>query len=78
MYVALGRVKHRLRFSALGFMDDPYPVRSAFSLLNQDPAEADKLLKIQRELDETKIILNGLDTKVEKHDSSVQKQIKDN
>ncbi|CAN6563972.1 unnamed protein product [Malus baccata var. baccata] len=78
---------------ALGFMDDHYPVRSAFSLLNQvldeyqknfgdswrtakqdgtqpwpylsaaltkfqDPAEADKLLKIQRELDETKIILH--------------------
>ncbi|KAI3993329.1 hypothetical protein MKX01_010072 [Papaver californicum] len=77
----------------LGFMDDHYPVRSAFSLLNkvldeyeknfgdswktaqadatqpwpyltealtkfQDPAEADKLLKIQRELDETKIILH--------------------
>ncbi|KAL6324138.1 hypothetical protein AAG906_006409 [Vitis piasezkii] len=77
---------------ALGFMDDNYPVRSAFSLLNkvleeyqknfgdswrnaqadvtqpwpylnealtkfQDPAEADKLLKIQRDLDETKIIL---------------------
>ncbi|KAF3678724.1 VAMP-like protein YKT62 [Capsicum annuum] len=79
---------------ALGFMDDHYPVRSAFSLLNQvldeymknfgdswksvqsdnaqpwpylnealakfqDPAEADKLFKIQRELDETKIILIG-------------------
>ncbi|MCL7049031.1 hypothetical protein MKW94_018846 [Papaver nudicaule] len=77
----------------LGFMDDHYPVRSSFSLLNkvldeyeknfgdswktaqadatepwpylnealtkfQDPAEADKLLKIQRELDETKIILH--------------------
>ncbi|KAI5557304.1 hypothetical protein POPTR_018G110700v4 [Populus trichocarpa] len=77
---------------ALGFMDDHYPVRSSFSLLDkvieeyqknfgeswrtaqadssqpwpylnealtkfQDPAEADKLLKIQRELDETKIIL---------------------
>ncbi|KAF8393064.1 hypothetical protein HHK36_021305 [Tetracentron sinense] len=77
----------------VGFMDDHYPVRSAFSLLNkvldeyqknfgdtwrtaqadatqpwpylnealtkfQDPAEADKLLKIQRELDETKIILH--------------------
>ncbi|CAI9098898.1 OLC1v1035630C3 [Oldenlandia corymbosa var. corymbosa] len=77
---------------ALGYMDDHYPVRSAFSLLNQvldeyqkvfgdswksaqadntqpwpyltealakfqDPAEADKLLRIQRELDETKIIL---------------------
>lgn len=77
----------------IGFMDDHYPVRSAFSLLNQvldeyqksfgeswrnvradstqpwpylsealtkyqDPAEADKLLKIQRELDETKIILH--------------------
>nr|GLL47250.1 putative SWI/SNF-related matrix-associated actin-dependent regulator of chromatin subfamily A member 3-like 3 [Ipomoea trifida] len=41
----------------LGFMDDHYPVRSAFSLLNQDPAEADKLLKIQRELDGTKIFL---------------------
>nr|GLL47190.1 eIF-2-alpha kinase activator GCN1 isoform X14 [Ipomoea trifida] len=38
-------------------MGDPYPVRSAFSMLNQDPAEADKLLKIQRELDETKIVL---------------------
>lgn len=78
---------------ALGFMDDHYPVRSAFSLLNQvldeyqknfgdswktvrsdvtqpwpylddaltkfqDPAQADKILKIQRELDETKIILH--------------------
>ncbi|XP_075517701.1 VAMP-like protein YKT61 isoform X1 [Primulina tabacum] len=77
---------------ALGFTDDHYPVRSAFSLLDQvldeylknfseswktmqsdstqpwpylneaitkfqDPAEADKLLRIQRELDETKIIL---------------------
>ncbi|MCL7047279.1 hypothetical protein MKW94_016478, partial [Papaver nudicaule] len=74
-------------------MDDHYPVRSAFSVLNkvldeyqnffgdtwrnvqadstepwqflndlltkfQDPADADKLLKIQRELDETKIILH--------------------
>ncbi|XAR50745.1 hypothetical protein NMG60_11005160 [Bertholletia excelsa] len=78
---------------ALGFMDDHYPVQSAFSLLNQvldeykknfgeswrtvqadktqpwpyldealtkfqDPAQADKLLKVQRELDETKIILH--------------------
>ncbi|KAL0710070.1 hypothetical protein Bca4012_017048 [Brassica carinata] len=79
---------------AVGFMDDHYPVRSAFSLLSQvideyqksfgetwksakedstqpswpyladaltkfqDPAEADKLLKIQRELDETKIIIH--------------------
>ncbi|KAG9439672.1 hypothetical protein H6P81_019837 [Aristolochia fimbriata] len=77
---------------AVAFMDDHYPVRSAFCLLNkvldeyqknfgdswraaktdathawpflgealakfQDPAEADKLLKIQRDLDETKIIL---------------------
>ncbi|KAL6973883.1 VAMP-like protein ykt61 [Sarracenia purpurea var. burkii] len=77
---------------AVGFMDDHYPVRSSFSLLNkvldeyqknfgdswrtvqadstqpwpylnevlmkfQDPAEADNL-KIQRELDETKIILH--------------------
>ncbi|CAL9199954.1 unnamed protein product, partial [Musa hybrid cultivar] len=77
----------------VAFMDDHYPVRSAFSLLNkvldeyqkafgeswrvqqtdstqpwsyltealtkfQDPAEADKLLKIQKELDETKIILH--------------------
>ncbi|XP_073013129.1 VAMP-like protein YKT61 isoform X2 [Typha latifolia] len=76
----------------VAFMDDHYPVRSAFSLLNkvldeyqkafgeswratqtdatqpwpylndalakfQDPVEADKLLKIQRDLDETKIIL---------------------
>ncbi|CAL4960284.1 unnamed protein product [Urochloa decumbens] len=78
---------------AVAFMDDHYPVRSAFSLLNkvldeyqkdfgdswksstadgtqqwpfltdaltkfQDPAEADKLMKIQRDLDETKIILH--------------------
>nr|GLL44401.1 methanol O-anthraniloyltransferase-like [Ipomoea trifida] len=32
---ALVGSNQRLRFSALGFMDDPYPVRSAFSLLNQ-------------------------------------------
>ncbi|XP_074588480.1 VAMP-like protein YKT61 [Curcuma longa] len=78
---------------ALAFTDDHYPVRSAFSLLNQildeyqkafgeswrdvkvdatqpwlyltealikfqDPAEVDKLFKIQRDLDETKIILH--------------------
>uniref|UniRef100_A0A0E0CDB6 V-SNARE coiled-coil homology domain-containing protein n=1 Tax=Oryza meridionalis TaxID=40149 RepID=A0A0E0CDB6_9ORYZ len=43
---------------AIAFTDDHYPVRSAFSLLNTDPAEADKLLKIQRDLDETKIILH--------------------
>lgn len=78
---------------AVAFMDDHYPIRSAFSLLNkvldeyqkafgdswksatsdstqawpyltealtkfQDPAEADKLMKIQRDLDETKIILH--------------------
>ncbi|KAJ3677910.1 hypothetical protein LUZ60_001713 [Juncus effusus] len=77
----------------VSFMDDHYPIRSAFSLLNkvldeyqkafgdswksaktdltqpwpyltdaltkfQDPAEADKLMKIQRDLDETKIILH--------------------
>lgn len=30
---------------------------SLFSQSFQDPAEADKLLKIQRDLDETKIIL---------------------
>ncbi|GAB2300225.1 VAMP-like protein ykt61 [Dionaea muscipula] len=97
---------------ALGFMDDHYPVRSAFSLLNQvldeyqknfgeswraaqsdntqpwpylnealaryqDPAEADKLLKIQRELDETKIILHKtIDSVLErgiKLDSLVEK-----
>ncbi|KAK8698588.1 hypothetical protein V6N13_114700 [Hibiscus sabdariffa] len=97
---------------ALGFMDDHYPVRSAFSLLNQvldeyqknfgeswrnaqadstepwpylndaltkfqDPAEADKLLKIQRELDETKIILHKTIDSVlergEKLDSLVEK-----
>ncbi|KAM7472947.1 hypothetical protein LguiA_011130 [Lonicera macranthoides] len=96
----------------LGFMDDHYPVRSAFSLLNQvideyqkfagdrwrtaqadsteswpylnealtkfqDPAEADKLLKIQRELDETKIILHKTIDSVlargEKLDSLVEK-----
>ncbi|KAG7613421.1 Longin domain [Arabidopsis suecica] len=93
-----------------GFMDDHYPVRSAFSLLNQvldvyqkdygdtwrfenssqpwpylkeasdkfrDPAEADKLLKIQRELDETKIILHktidGVLARGEKLDSLVEK-----
>ncbi|KAK9150076.1 hypothetical protein Syun_008385 [Stephania yunnanensis] len=97
---------------ALGFMDDHYPVRSAFSLLNkvldeyqknfgdswrtiqsdvtqpwpylnesltkfQDPAEADKLLKIQRDLDETKIILHKTIDSVlargEKLDSLVEK-----
>ncbi|XP_074270272.1 VAMP-like protein YKT61 [Silene latifolia] len=97
---------------ALGFMDDHYPVRSSFSLLNkvldeyeknfgdswrtvatdstqpwpylnealtkfQDPAEADKLLKIQRELDETKIILHRTIDSVlergEKLDSLVEK-----
>ncbi|KAL3623952.1 VAMP-like protein ykt61 [Castilleja foliolosa] len=97
---------------ALGFMDDHYPVRSAFSLLNQvldeyqknfgdswktvntdnaqewpyltgaltkfqDPAEADKLLRIQRELDETKIILHKTIDSVleqgEKLDSLVDK-----
>ncbi|WVZ15747.1 hypothetical protein V8G54_013313 [Vigna mungo] len=102
---------------ALGFMDDHYPIRSAFSLLNQvideyqkafgeswrtvtedgtqpwpylnealtkfqackflDPAEADKLLKIQRELDETKIILHKTIDSVlargEKLDSLVEK-----
>ncbi|XP_062207565.1 VAMP-like protein YKT61 isoform X2 [Phragmites australis] len=42
----------------VAFMDDHYPVRSAFSVLNKDPAEADKLTKIQRDLDETKIILH--------------------
>lgn len=96
----------------LGFMDDHYPVRSAFSLLNmvldeyqrafgeswrtvqadviepwkylndaltkyQDPAEADKLLKIQRDLDETKIILHKTIDSVlergEKLDSLVEK-----
>ncbi|CAL9244046.1 unnamed protein product [Arabidopsis halleri] len=91
-------------------MDDHYPVRSAFFLLNQvldayqkdfgdtwrsanssqpwpylkealekfqDPAEADKLLKIQRELDETKIILHKTIDSVldrgEKLDSLVEK-----
>ncbi|KDP38643.1 hypothetical protein JCGZ_03996 [Jatropha curcas] len=97
---------------ALGFMDPHYPVRSAFSVLNQvideyqknfgdswrsaqednsepwpylaeavtkfqDPAEADKLLKIQRELDETKIILHKTIDSVlargEKLDSLVEK-----
>lgn len=97
---------------ALGFMDDHYPVRSSFSLLNmvldeyqkafgeswrsiqadvaepwqylndaltkyQDPAEADKLLKIQRDLDETKIILHKTIDSVlergEKLDSLVEK-----
>uniref|UniRef100_A0A803QBE6 VAMP-like protein YKT61 n=1 Tax=Cannabis sativa TaxID=3483 RepID=A0A803QBE6_CANSA len=97
---------------ALGFMDDHYPVRSSFSVLNkvldeyqktfgeswrsaqadgsqpwpylnealakfQDPAEADKLMKIQRELDETKIILHKTIDSVlargEKLDSLVEK-----
>ncbi|KAK9716186.1 hypothetical protein RND81_06G216600 [Saponaria officinalis] len=96
----------------VGFMDDHYPVRSSFSVLNkvmdeyqknfgeswrnvttestetwpylnealtkfQDPAEADKLLKIQRELDETKIILHRTIDSVlergEKLDSLVEK-----
>nr|GEZ50659.1 VAMP-like protein YKT61 [Tanacetum cinerariifolium] len=83
----------------VGFMDDHYPIRSAFSVLNkrsmqadstqswpylndaltkfQDPVEADKLLKIQRELDETKIILHKtIDSFLErgkKMDSLVQK-----
>ncbi|XP_076920631.1 VAMP-like protein YKT61 [Bidens hawaiensis] len=96
----------------VGFMDDHYPVRSAFYVLNtlmdeyqkcfgdswrtiqadstqpwpylndaltkfQDPAEADKLLKIQRELDETKIILHKTIDSVlergEKLDSLVEK-----
>ncbi|KAI3722353.1 hypothetical protein L2E82_33389 [Cichorium intybus] len=97
---------------AVGFMDDHYPVRSAFSVLNkvmdeyqkyfgdswktiqadstqpwpylnealtkfQDPGVADKLLKIQRELDETKIILHKTIDSVlergEKLDSLVEK-----
>lgn len=97
---------------AVAFMDDHYPVRSAFSVLNtvldeyqkafgdswkkvqtdisqpwpyldnaltqfQDPAEADKLLKIQRDLDETKIILHKTIDSVlargEKLDSLVEK-----
>ncbi|KAI5446567.1 VAMP-like protein ykt61 [Lathyrus oleraceus] len=96
----------------VGFMDDHYPVRSAFSLLNkvldeyqqsfgeswrtvqedstqtwpylndalmkfQDPAEADKLMRIHRELDETKIILHKIIDSVlargEKLDSLVEK-----
>lgn len=39
-----------------GYLDLIHPLSLLFSNL-QDPAEADKLLKIQRELDETKIIL---------------------
>ncbi|RYR30441.1 hypothetical protein Ahy_B01g055213 [Arachis hypogaea] len=62
---------------ALGVMDDHYPVRSAFSLLNKDPHEADKLLKIQKDLDETKIILHQTIESVlargEKLDSLVEK-----
>ncbi|CAN7122029.1 unnamed protein product [Brassica rapa subsp. narinosa] len=97
---------------AVGFMDDCYPVRSAFSLLDQvldeyqkifgetwrsakevsnqkwpylvealekfkDPAEADKLLKIQMELDETSIIIHktidGLLARGEKLDNLVEK-----
>ncbi|MED6180854.1 VAMP-like protein ykt61 [Stylosanthes scabra] len=93
---------------AVAFMDDHYPVRSAFSLLNKvmdeyqksfgeswrtveadstqswpfldealDPTEADKLLKIQKELDETKIILHQTIDSVlargEKLDSLVEK-----
>ncbi|RZC56157.1 hypothetical protein C5167_015028 [Papaver somniferum] len=62
---------------AVGFMDDHYPVRSAFSVLNKDPAEADKLLKIERGLDETKIILHKTIDSVlergEKLDSLVEK-----
>ncbi|WZY95539.1 hypothetical protein YC2023_067868 [Brassica napus] len=67
---------------AVGFVDDHYLARTAFSVLDQtwksakedsaqpwpyldnaltkfqDPVEADKLLKIKRELDETNIILH--------------------
>ncbi|KAK1278795.1 VAMP-like protein YKT61 [Acorus gramineus] len=96
----------------LALMDDHYPMRSAFSLLNkiideyqknfgdswktaqtdstqpwpylkealskfQDPAEADKLMRIQRDLDETKIILHQTIDSVlargEKLDSLVEK-----
>ncbi|KAK1292195.1 VAMP-like protein YKT61 [Acorus calamus] len=96
----------------LAFMDDHYPIRSAFSLLNkiideyqknfgdswktaqtdstqpwpylkealskfQDPAEADSLMRIQRDLDETKIILHKTIDSVlargEKLDSLVEK-----
>ncbi|GLJ11992.1 hypothetical protein SUGI_0181590 [Cryptomeria japonica] len=96
----------------VAFMDNHYPVRSAFSVINkvldeyqqnfgdswkaiqsdsnqswpyleealtkfQDPGEADKLLKIQRDLDETKIILHKTIDSVlargEKLDSLVEK-----
>ncbi|KAH7847086.1 hypothetical protein Vadar_021701 [Vaccinium darrowii] len=96
----------------VGFMDDHYPVQSAFSLLNQvldeyqknfgdswrtvqadsaqpwpylnqaltkfqDPAEADKLLKIQGELDLTKDMVDETIKKVlergEKLDSLMEK-----
>ncbi|PWA59519.1 synaptobrevin, Longin-like domain protein [Artemisia annua] len=103
---------NRYGLCVVGFMDDHYPVGSAFSVLNQvideyqkkhgdswktvqvdktdqwpylndalarfqNPAEADKLLKIQRELDETKIILHKTIDSVlergEKLDSLVEK-----
>ncbi|KAI3858017.1 hypothetical protein MKW92_009765 [Papaver armeniacum] len=101
---------NRNELCALGFMDDHYPVCSAFSVLHkvldeyeknlgdswktaqadqpwpyltealkkfQDPAEADKFLNIQKELDETKLILHETIDKVlargEKLDSLVEK-----
>ncbi|CAI9094722.1 OLC1v1030509C1 [Oldenlandia corymbosa var. corymbosa] len=99
---------------ALGFMDDDYPVRSAFSVLNQvldeyekefgdsrksaqtdsnqpwpylsealskfqDPIMADKVLRIQRETDETKIILyktiDSVLSRNEKLESLIEKSL---
>ncbi|CAI7834703.1 unnamed protein product [Closterium sp. NIES-53] len=69
------------------FANAAYPTRSAFSVINKDPVEADKLMKIQKELDETKFILHKtidsvlergekLDTLVEKsNDLSMASQL---
>ncbi|MCO5611300.1 hypothetical protein L7F22_065552 [Adiantum nelumboides] len=48
----------RNRLCGEAFVDAQYSMRSAFSILTKDPTEADKLLKIQKELDETKHILH--------------------
>ncbi|ERN05061.1 hypothetical protein AMTR_s00053p00104520, partial [Amborella trichopoda] len=57
--------------------NQPWPYISEALTKYQDPAEADKLLKIQRDLDETKIILHKTIDSVlergEKLDSLVEK-----
>ncbi|KAL3698267.1 hypothetical protein R1sor_012343 [Riccia sorocarpa] len=52
---------NRSGLCGLAFADKEYPMRSAFSdalQQFQDPTQADTLLRIQRDLDETKVILH--------------------